>query len=224
MAKSWQTIAVATIALALGGGSFALAQEAGITGIAFTDPQAALQREAETSFSLNAREDRAERFAPSPDPTEANDQRKLELEFAATGDSAGLPLDVSVARRASLGADENGDLDRTGSGSEVRIGRGLVQRNDGDARQGSSVYMFVASDDEALTWRPGQRNELGGQGSGFALQDQVEIGDVSAGVTYERNGVQASLAYVEREISTQVGRDSYTTQENFAGVTVTMRR
>ena len=36
--------------------------------------------------------------------------------------------------------------------------------------------------------------------------------------------MQASIAYVEREVSAQVGRDSYSREENFTGVTVTMRR
>jgi hypothetical protein len=98
-----------------------------------------------------------------------------------------------------------------------------VQR-DGDNNQGSSVYAFVASDNDALTWRPGARSEFGGRGSAFALQEQVEVGDMSAGVTYERNGVQASLAYVEREESTQVGAESFSQDQSFTGVTVTMRR
>jgi hypothetical protein len=100
----------------------------------------------------------------------------------------------------------------------------LVQQDSADPNAAPSVYMFVASDDEALTWRPGQRTELGGQRGGFALQDRVEVGDVSAGVTYERGNVQASIAYVEREVSAQVGRDSYSKDESFTGVTVTMRR
>jgi hypothetical protein len=50
------------------------------------------------------------------------------------------------------------------------------------------------------------------------------VGDLAAGVTYERNGVQASLAYVEREESTRIGRQNYSQEQNFTGVTVTMRR
>jgi hypothetical protein len=84
--------------------------------------------------------------------------------------------------------------------------------------------MFVASDDEALTWQPGVRSEFGGQGASLALQDRVEVGDLSAGVTYERNGVQASLAYVEREESARIGQQNFSQDESFTGVTVTMRR
>jgi hypothetical protein len=49
---------------------------------------------------------------------------------------------------------------------------------------------------------------LGGLRGGFALLDRVVVGDVSAGVTFERGCVQASIAYVVRDVSAQVGRDS----------------
>lgn len=206
------------------GATAALAQD-GVNGVMLVDPTAALQPK-ERTVELSARDDGGARFSPSSIPVgESPAPQQLELEIAASGEQAGLPLDVSVAQRASMGADANGDLNRAGRGSEVRIGRNLVQEDSGAPNGQSSVYMFVASDDEALTWRPGQRSEFGAaQSGGFTLQDRVEVGDVSAGVTYERNGVQASIAYVEREVSTTVGRDSYSQEENFTGVTVTMRR
>lgn len=86
------------------------------------------------------------------------------------------------------------------------------------------LEVFVASDNEALTWQPGQRSEFGGDGSGVRMQDRVEVGDMSVGVTYERNGVQASLAYVEREEATTVGNETFSQDQSFAGVTLTMRR
>lgn len=209
--------------LLFAGATMALAQE-GVNGVLLADPEAALQPREQT-FELTARGDSGSRFSPSAMYVgESPAPQRLELELSASGEQAGLPLDVSVAQRASIGSNSDGDLDREGRGSEVRIGRGLVQQDD-DNGEGSSIYMFVASDDEALTWRPGERSEFGGQRSGgFSLQERVEVGDVSAGVTYERGNVQASIAYVEREVSTQVGRDSYSQDESFTGVTVTMRR
>ena len=119
--------------------------------------------------------------------------RGLELEIAA---NAG-PVDVSIAQRAQLSA---GDAARrSGAGAELRVGRGLVGRRQGG--QSDSVYVFVASDDEALTWAPGANRA----GAPLELQQQVEIGDRSAGITMERDGVQASVAYVERQSSTRVG-------------------
>jgi hypothetical protein len=145
--------------------------------------------------------------------------RQLELAFAA----GGAPLDFTLAQRASMDANAEGTATRQSHTSEARLGLGLVDRR-GSARSDSSTYIFLASDNEALTWQPGSRGEFGGQGAALALEDHVEIGDVSAGVTFERNGVQASLAYVEREASAHVGRESFSQDENFAGVTLTLRR
>jgi hypothetical protein len=201
---------------------FAGAQEgAPADGVSFADP-GNLNPDS-PAIDLSVRDDATVRFSPStPDGLpEVQGPRRLELELAAGGGDS--PVDVSVAQRATFGADMNGDISRRGSGSELRVGRGLVQSGNSN-NQGSSVYAFVASDNEALTWRPGARTEFGGEGDAFALQEQVEIGDMSAGVTYERNGVQASLAYVEREESAQIGSESFSQDTSFTGITVTMRR
>lgn len=141
-------------------------------------------------------------------PVDGN-ARRLELEVAA---NAG-PVDVSIAQRAHL---NDSATERSGAGTEIRIGRGLVERREGG---GDSVYVFVASDDEALTWAPGSSAS-----APLALQQQVEIGDRSAGVTLERGGVQASVAYVERESSTRVGAQTISRDQSFTGVTVALRR
>lgn len=210
---------------ALAAAAFAVssfAQEGPPVPLNFTDPNQILDHS--PTVDLAVRDDAASRFnalSSAPDASaEATAPRSLELELAAGGGSA--PLDISVAQRASFGTDNNGDIDRSGRGSEVRIGRGLVQARE-SRDSGSSVYMFVASDDEALTWQPGSRSEFGGRGPSLTMQDQVQVGDLSAGVTYESNGVQASLAYVQREESTRVGQQSFTQEEEFAGVTITMR-
>jgi hypothetical protein len=212
-------LAGGALAATLVGAGVANAQESAAS-VAFTDP-AALTAET-PALDLSVRENPTVRFSPNPqgELPDVQGPRRLELELTAGGGDS--PVDISVAQRASIGADENGDLDRSGSGSELRIGRGLVDRGDDNTR-GSSFYAFVASDNEALTWRPGARSDFGGRGDAFALQDQVEVGDMSAGVTYERNGVQASLAYVEREESTRVGHESFSQDRSFTGVTVTMR-
>lgn len=207
----------ALLAAAASGASLAMAQEGPPVPVNFHDPEAALAASSAPHLEIDVNESASPRFAI--DPRQRDERNGVELEVAAGGN--GSPVDVSVAQRASLGATD--DLDRQGRGSELRIGRGLVERRDEASRE-PSVYMFVASEDEALTWQPGARSEFGGRGSSLALQDRVEVGDVSAGVTYERNGVQASLAYVEREQSTRVGRHTHTVEHDFAGVTVTMRR
>lgn len=181
----------------------------------FTDHQTVLRRS-----NVSMRSDVAQRFAPTNTPDDQTQgPRRVEVEFAA-GDG---DLDISFAQRASLGG-ADGDINRHGRGSEVRIGRGLVQQDTDENQRGSSTYMFVASDNEALTWQPGQRSEFGGQGPSLQMQDRVTVGDMSVGVTYERNGIQTSLAYVEREESTTVGNETFNQNESFTGLTVTMRR
>lgn len=198
-----------------------------IEGVGLVDPETVLQQSQNRSFGVNVRDDHQRRIA-SPANTIADDggdTRQVELEFAASGDRAGVPLDVSVARRASFRADRNGDVEGGSAGSEVRIGRGLVRQDDAAPSDRSSVYLFVADEDEALTWSPGQRTANGRSGRGLALQeDRVEVGDSAMGVTYERNGIQASLAYVERSIATEVGTQTFSQDESFTGLTVTMRR
>ncbi|WP_135211035.1 hypothetical protein [Vitreimonas flagellata] len=223
--KFLRTAFVASTALAatMVGARFASAQDAalGPGQVDFTDPAAALSQPEAPIVAMDVRDDLRPRFAAPALTNDGESPRRLELELAAGGGNS--PIDVSIAQRATLGADRNGDLDRSGRGAEVRIGQGLVDRRE-NSENGRAVYMFVASEDEALTWQPGARSEFGGAGSSVALQDRVEVGDVSAGVTYEQNGVQASLAYVEREESTRVGRQNFNQDQSFTGVTVTMRR
>lgn len=222
-------LAGGALAVALFGASIATAQEApapaapaeGAVGavetgqVDFTDHQTVLRRS-----NVSVRSDVAQRFAPT---TPSNDQtegpRRLEVEFAA-GDG---DFDVSFAQRAAISS-QDGNINRQERGSEVRIGRGLVGQDDDNNQRGTSTYVFVASDNEALTWQPGQRSDLGSQGPSLQLQDRVTVGDRSVGVTYERHGIQASLAYVERKQSTTVGTETFSQNESFTGLTVTMRR
>lgn len=214
-------LAGGAVAAALGVSAAAAQDAAAPTDpIDFTDSHTALTEGA--ALNLTIREDSSARISPLDQRAADSDgARQLELELAAGGRDS--PLDVSIAQRASIGANREGDVDRHGRGSELRVGRGLVGERD-DERRGASTYVFVASDNEALTWQPGARSEFGGRGSSFSLQDQVEVGDLAAGVTWERNGVQTSLAYVEREESTRIGNQSFRQDESFTGVTVTMRR
>ncbi|GIK48890.1 MAG: hypothetical protein KJZ75_18165 [Hyphomonadaceae bacterium] len=144
-----------------------------------------------------------------------SDYRRYEVELVAH--AAGF--DVAFAQRAGLGFNRHGDIERESRGSELRFGR--VHRDQPSSEP--KWYFFAASEDEALTWRPGVRSEFGGPGAAFAMQDRVEIGDLQVGVTYERRGWQASLAYVEREISVRTGARTVSQDEDFAGFTLTMR-
>jgi len=191
----------------------------GVDNASFVDPSDAFADRFDLSFSEAASETRFINFAPSPsrgDGADRSDYRRYEVELVA---SAGAGLDVSFAQSAGLGFNRQGDLERESRGSELRFGR--VRRDQPSSEP--TWYFFAASEDEALTWRPGSRNAFGGQGSSFTVQDHVEIGDMQAGVTYERHGWQASIAYVQREISVRTGARTVSQDEDFTGVTLTMR-
>ncbi|MEJ0060047.1 MAG: hypothetical protein WDM79_10920 [Terricaulis sp.] len=195
-------------------------------GVSFFDPRSDFADA--PVLDLTIREDRKDRFfafsgAPHDDqPLGSNRRYEVALGARQVG---GLPVDVSIAQRASFGFNDSGDLARHGRGSELRLGRGVAMRRQQAATWDKPIwYAFLASDDEALTWNPGSRGAFGGSGPSFALQDRVEIGDIQAGVTYEVGGLQASLAYVEREVSTHSGSQSFSQDENFTGLTITMRR
>lgn len=216
-------VAGGALAVAALGVSIAGAQEAtpgALSSVNFHEPQ---QGEVQgPTLDLAVRPDPNARFAtvtqPHPDgePTHTG-------EVALTAGGGDAPLDISLAQRAAFGSDANGDLNHRGHGSEVRVGRNLVRQRQTSQSTEPSVYAFVASDDQALTWQPGARSDFGGAGSTVAMQDRVEVGDMSAGVTYERSGVQASLAYVQREERARVGNRNFSQDQSFAGVTVTMR-
>lgn len=213
----------AFIGALLGATALAATAFAQSSGVAFSDPAAAPGESPAPAFNLDIRGTSEERFEQLGVNPAAPDQRAVQLELSANGERTGAPVDVAIAPRASIGVNEHGDLAREGRGAEVRVGNLAERDNNGQSRE-PRWYVFAASDDEALTWQPGTRSEFGGRGASLSLQEQVEVGDMSAGVTYERSGVQASLAYVEREVSGTVGHQTFSRDESFTGLTLTMKR
>jgi hypothetical protein len=194
----------------------------GADEVSFVDPSDAFG----PRFNLNIRpagEPRFARLAQSDTRASREDTafRRYEVALVASG-AAGF--DVSIAQRGGYGFNAQGDVERESHSAELRLGRGLRDMPRDTPSSAPKWYIFAASEDEALIWRPGGRNEFGASGGGgFALQDRVEIGDMQAGVTYETNGWQASLAYVDREISVRAGQESFTQDADFVGFTLTMR-
>lgn len=193
-----------------------------IEGVALAEPDDAL---AHNRFALRAETPAPERFAnltPANSRAERAHDRRYELALVAR---APRGMEVALAQRASVGFDASGDLARESRSSELRLGRGLQSMRRDAPSSTPRWYFFAAAEDEALIWSPGrQTNAFGAAVPHFALQDRVEVGDVQAGITYEIYGMQASLAYVEREISLHSGSLSVSEDERFAGFTLTMRR
>ena len=107
----------------------ALAPQDFASGVNFTDASAVLDHRPVVQFSRN--QNGEARFAALNRPVDAPQTaapRALELELAAPHDVTGIPLDLSIAQRASFEANSEGDLNRQGRGAEVRIGRAFGDR------------------------------------------------------------------------------------------------
>ena len=108
-------------------------------------------------------------------------------------------------------------------GAEVRFGQGLADMVGASAfdPNKSAWYFFAASDGQALTWAPGTLEGLAYQ------QKRITVGDLQAGFSYERHGVQTSFSYLQREVSNSTrgaGAQSRSETESFVGATITVRR
>ena len=160
---------------------------------------------------------------PIPFDHIGDDAPTLQYELTATRLKSGLPVDLSFRQHVSMQTAESGAFDRR-HGSEFRIGRTLEHRAHADAREPDTrVYAFVASGDEALTWNPDLPPSFGGSSAWRLQDDRVEIGDHQIGFTYEVGRTQTSFVYVQRDVSATVGRTSFSNEENFVGLTFTMR-
>ncbi|MES1198760.1 MAG: hypothetical protein ABUS48_02125 [Pseudomonadota bacterium] len=193
-------------------------------GISFFDANASFPRSG-GKWNLNFSGNNAVQSSGYPIAGFQYDNRSTNRRYeVALGASGVGGIDVAIAQRASVGFDRSGDVSRHGRGAELRLGRGvnMPRRRTADWNN-PTWYMFTAVDDEAITWRPGARNEFGDAGPSFALQDRVEIGDRQAGLTYERGPLQASLAYVERSVDARSFGRTISRDQRFAGFTLTMR-
>ncbi len=205
--------------------SFATAQDAaapqassvGVDGVDLADPSEVFS---DNRFELRMSEAAAPRFSNLTPVARERDPNYRSGELAVTAGAGGF--DVTFAQRAGFGFNRDGDVESRSRASELRLSRGLNVRRDQPSGQ-PRWYIFAASEDEALTWGPASRTEFGGSGSSLTVQDRVEIGDMQAGITYERDGWQASLAYVQREISVTTGSRTISQDADFAGFTLTMR-
>lgn len=194
-----------------------------LEGVSFTDSTRILERATPRFQVTPSSTTRFDGFTPGAQRAGADADRSFELAIVARAPAG---MDLALAQSGGVGFDSSGDIARQRRGAELRLGRGLDMPRADRPSSTPRWYFFAASEDEALVWTPGARPSpfVGGAGPAFALQDRVEIGDIQAGVTYEVFGVQASLAYVEREISVTSGARTVSQDEQFAGVTLTMRR
>ncbi|HVY02127.1 MAG TPA: hypothetical protein VG983_00605 [Caulobacterales bacterium] len=145
-------------------------------------------------------------------------------EISITGPTALDGVDFSVAHRRGAEEDDSGRA--TTNGAELRIGRGLkglTEFKSPPSWRRPAWYVFAASDGQALLYTPS--SDPTSPNHAFYLQDRVNIGDLQIGVSAEANGMQASLSYIRREVTTiDAIRHEETADDNFTGLTLTWRR
>ncbi len=144
----------------------------------------------------------------------------MEVQFAT---STRFNVDVGVAHRQTS-VQTAGQL-MEGRGAEVRLGQNLdrlAPEFEAPDPSRAAWYFFAATDGRALTWTP--NSDPSDPNRNLRVQDRAEIGDVQAGLTMQKKGVQASLAVVQRTVKTQVGPWKKSADESFAGLTLTWKR
>nr|WP_321441985.1 DUF2219 family protein [uncultured Hyphomonas sp.] len=142
-----------------------------------------------------------------------------EIAFSAPSEVTGLTFDVGVAPRIAVR--EDGEVLTQRLGGEVRIGQDFDLLDSNGQPQG--WYLFAGADGEALIW-DADRNGFTPQLNDMALTDQVTVGDMQAGISIQRGGGQLSLSYIRREVKYRDRNGGFSENEDFAGVSFTMRR
>ncbi len=148
------------------------------------------------------------------------DSRRMvaEISLSAPSEQTGLGFDVGVAPRVTI--TREGAINTRRVGGEVRIGQNFDKRGDGDP--GQSWYLFAGADGEALVWEPGEASAF--SGSDMALRDKVTVGDLQAGVSFRQGPGQISVSYIRREVEYRERNLGASENEDFAGVSFTIRR
>jgi len=155
------------------------------------------------------------------EPLTTDQNFSAEIAFAAPAESTGLGFDLSLAPRVTY--NDEGRFASRRVGAEVRVGQDLRFDHRGEQVAIDSWYVFAGQDGEALVWKAGQHGFSNLTGA-MALTDQVTVGDVQAGVAIQRGLGELSLSYIRREVEWHDRNGSASTDEEFAGVSFTMRR
>lgn len=160
----------------------------------------------------------AERAGASLSPV-PREQRSLtaELALSAPAERTGLGFDAGIAPRVAITRD--GQFASRRFGGEVRIGQNFDKRGESTD---SSWYLFAGADGEALVWEPNQEGRVAA--GDMALRDKVTVGDAQVGVSIQRGLGQLSFSYIRREVEYRERNLGATENEDFAGVSFTIKR
>ena len=142
-----------------------------------------------------------------------------EFAFAASRQETGLAFDLNLV--PSVSYEEEGKFATRSVGAEIRLGRDFDQR--GTSAVADSWYIFAGTEGEALVWEAGEYG-LSNMTGAMALRDQVTVGDLQAGVSIRRGQGQLSLSYIRREVEWRDRNGGASTNEDFAGLSFTLKR
>ncbi|MEL7546682.1 MAG: hypothetical protein AAGJ84_08530 [Pseudomonadota bacterium] len=141
-----------------------------------------------------------------------------EWSLSAPSERTGLGFDVDVTPRVSYSRD--GDFATRRVGGEVRIGQQFDRRGERHVIDGWSL--FAGADGEALMWEPGAGGSM--SVDRMALRDTVTVGDMQAGIAFQMGPGQISLSYIRREVEYSEKNLGASQNEEFAGITFSIRR
>lgn len=152
-------------------------------------------------------------------PVRSDKSFSAEFAFGATREETGLAFDLNLV--PSLSYQEEGQFATRSVGAEIRLGRDFDQR--GTSAVADSWYVFAGTEGEALVWEAGEYG-FSNVTSAMALRDQVTVGDLQAGVSIQRGQGQLSLSYIRREVEWRDRTGGASTNEDFAGLSFTLKR
>lgn len=141
------------------------------------------------------------------------------FEIAANAEQTGLGFDLSLA--PSLAYAREGDFRTRRVGAEVRLGQNFDQR--GQSVEADSWYIFAGQEGEAIVWEAGEYG-FSDVTDAMALRDQVTVGDLQAGISVQRGQGQLSFSYIRREVEYQDRNGGVSENEDFAGISFTVRK
>ncbi len=141
---------------------------------------------------------------------------RYEASFAAPLATSGI--DIAFAPSGAVIRTHRTQV--TSAGAEIRIGSGLIRGAGGRAEK-RNFYLFAGAGGQALVV------DVRGEGfrtSALQVEDRVVLGDMQAGLSFERRGLQFSLGLIRREYSYISPASTISRNENFGALSLTLRR
>lgn len=186
----------------------------GPVSVSLLDPLAARRLYSSDTLTRFASDREQNNLSPVP-----YESRLLAAEIAvsAPADIAGLQLELGIVPRLSIARE--GALETQRLGGEVRIGQNFDKR--GESGTHSGWYLFAGADGEALVWEPDETGSM--SFSNMALRERVTVGDMQAGVSFQRGLGALSLSYIRREVEYRERNLGASEHEDFAGISFTLR-